>query len=942
MKQLFKLIISLMIGLALLTAVPPLCHASELSKTTETPKASEVSEAAEASESPADTVRVAYFDLGKYYRVDASGVVHSYDRAYLDMINAYTGINFEYVDCGTWAQALEMLERHEIDLVGTMQWTQEREEKYEICDSSYGYTVAELAAPAGSDFIYEDYERMDGLTVGYIDGYVIGDRLKDLMKEKGITFEFKTYQTQQILDEALENGEIDLIACNAHAVHDDWKVVEKFAYAPFYFATWKGNDKLTEAISQAIIRINLHQSDFDDKLMKEYFPVMVNSPFNKEEIDCIEEETSFTIYMDADTKPLVWYDDESHAMQGVLADICEQLEKSTGLHFDLRPQSKGIDSDNATAVTYRTLNYETRSYEGETGVTESILDQPFEMYHKIRNSYHIGGTYRIAIVESRDGIQEYLKMSYPNCTIVEYESPRKCMEALSTDEVDLAFLNIHTAENVLIVEDISEIVALPMSDEIFGIALQFHGENAELLSGIIDKGIRMIDTDEVNESMLRYAMDTSPEVTFRYMVNQHFEIFVAGCLVILLVVFILIGLIVYAGMMKRERNRIHELSGERTDFFARMSHDMRTPMNGILGMLELTDQTSDLEEIRNNTRKAKLSGKYMLSLINDILDLQRLESKKLVLEPQTVYVKDFIDNIVEMIQPSAEQKHIKFVVDNRNINTDSYVKIDQVRVKQVFVNILSNAVKFTPEEGTIETTLECYELKSDAARVSVKIRDTGIGMSQDFIDHNLFKPYSQERNKVTSQYAGSGLGLAIVKNLVELMGGSLKVQSSPGEGSCFTIHLDFQRVDEKTAKETMEEKTDDLADVKRQLKGKHILICEDHELNAEIAKRLLEAVGCKTTVAVNGKEGVEFFEHSEEHSIDLILMDIRMPVMDGLEATEKIRAMERADAATVPIIAMTANAYESDKESSKIAGMNAHLAKPIEVNLLYKTLIECI
>lgn len=291
-----------------------------------------------------------------------------------------------------------------------------------------------------------------------------------------------------------------------------------------------------------------------------------------------------------------------------------------------------------------------------------------------------------------------------------------------------------------------------------------------------------------------------------------------------------------------------------------------------------------------------------------------------------------------MIKPSAEQKQIHFEWDNVNIQEESFIRIDQVRVKQIFVNILSNAVKFTQEFGTIRTSMECLMRRENEARVKVEISDTGIGMSSEFMDKNLFKPYSQELNKVTNRYAGSGLGLAIVKNLVELMGGQIQVKSELGEGTTFTIELTFEVMDENVAKENRQITGSSQEEIRARLSGKNILICEDHPLNAEIAQRLLEAVGCHATIAQDGKQGVEAFLQSELHSFDVILMDIRMPVMDGLEAAAAIRAQEREDAKTIPIIAMTANAYDSDKENCVKAGMNTHLSKPIDVNELYHTL----
>ena len=897
-----------------------------------------------ASETEKKPIRVAYFDLGGYYQKNADGTVYSYDAAYLDMVSQYTGYKFVYVDCGTWDRGLQMLEDHQVDLVGTMQWTQEREDRYEICDANYGYTVAELAAVGDSPLIYEDYEAMDGATVGYMEGYVIRDKLQALMKEKNIHFILKGYKLQSELDQALESGKIDLLAANAHAIRPNWKVIEKFAYAPFYFASWKGNEKLTEDISQAIIRINIHQADFDDELNRAYFPIMINSPYNREEMDCINENKTYTIYFDPNARPLVWYDEDEKEMKGVLVDVCEQLEKTTGLRFDILPKTQENISNEAAGsqlMTYRTLYYlEGKDASVETGVTSSILDQSFELYHRIGEDYQNGGSYSVAMVKDRDGLQDYMQREYPNCRLVEFDTPEECLIQVAQGKVDLAFVNTHIADNFMIADNLNKLTDIPMTEETFGIALQFYGEDAEVLSEIVDKGVKLIDSDTVNEAMLRYAINITPKMSLTYLFQEHLNLVIGCAIAFMLVLIFCVSLVIYAQLMKKERNRMEEINRERTDFFARMSHDMRTPMNGIMGMLELTERTSDLKEIRNNTEKAKLSGQYMLSLINDTLDLQRLESKKLTLEPQMVYVKDFIDNIIEMVTPSAQQKNIHLELKKKNIDEEFYIKIDQVRVKQIFVNILSNSVKFTPDNGTIEVHIEALEKKDHLAQVKIMISDTGIGMTKDFVENSLFKPYSQEHNKVTNRYAGSGLGLAIVKNLVDLMQGSIDVKSEEGEGTTFNICLTLPYVEHAIAQEDKKLKNSNMEEIKLHLKGKHVLICEDHPLNAEIAQRLLEAVGCETTIAQDGKQGVTFFASSPQGTFDAILMDIRMPVMDGLEAAETIRAQDRDDAKTIPIIAMTANAYDTDKENSHKAGMNAHLAKPIDVNELYRTLEE--
>ena len=892
-----------------------------------------------------ETVKVAYFDLGNYYQVNSNGKVKSYDSAWLDMISQYTGLTFEYVNCGTWDKALSMLENHEIDLIGTMQWTQEREDKYAICDTNYGYTIAELAAAEDSNLIYEDYASIQNATVGYIEGYVVYHQLEKLMKEKNLIFQMKSFRTQKELDDALDTGKIDLVAANAHAIHDNWKIIEKFAYAPFYFASWKENSDLTEEISQAIIRINIHQHNFDDDLIKEYFPIMVNSPYNKKELDCINQDKVYHIYLDPRTKPVVYYDAKTNRMQGVLVDVCKELEHTTGLRFDIRPRKEDIhtDSNKDTTVTYRTLYYGTENNASlEMGVTDSILNQNFALYHRIGESYQKEGAYTIAIVKNRDGLLDYLHAEYPQCKLIEYSNPEECMKKLSNRKVDLVFLDTAIAENCMIEDNLNQLTDVPMTEVSFGIALQFHGENAQLLSEIIDKGRKLVSEDIVNESMLNYAMNTTPKVSLQYLLQQHFELVVVWLMVLIIILIICVSLFTYARMMKKERNRMAEINRERTDFFARMSHDMRTPMNGILGMIALSKQSTDLEEIQNNTRKAEQSGQYMLSLINDTLDLQRLESKKLTLEPKPVLTKDFMENILEMIIPTAEQKDILFQVNKKNLRDELYIFIDQMRVKQIFMNILSNAVKFTPKGGTIQADIEVASYENHKAAVRVSISDTGIGMSQSYIEDSLFKPYSQEHNKITGKYAGSGLGLAIVKNLVELMGGSITVKSQVDEGTTFKIYLEIPYLEQKDVAEKVINPVMNMEKIKEILKGRKILLCEDHPLNAEIAKRLLEKMDCEVVIANNGKEGITLYEQSAVNEYDAILMDIRMPVMDGLEAAAAIRDLERTDGKTVPIIAMTANAYDSDRENSEKAGMNAHLAKPIEVNELYQTLAKLI
>ncbi|SHK66804.1 ATP-binding protein [Hespellia stercorisuis] len=379
-------------------------------------------------------------------------------------------------------------------------------------------------------------------------------------------------------------------------------------------------------------------------------------------------------------------------------------------------------------------------------------------------------------------------------------------------------------------------------------------------------------------------------------------------------------------------------SSAKTEFFSRMSHDMRTPMNGILGLVALSEEETSMEILRQNIHKIRQPGEYLLGLINDTLDFQRIESGRMTIEPQIIKGTELLDSVMDMVRQNAEKKGVELRVITENAELDEYVRVDPMRIKQVFVNLLSNAVKFTPAGGTVEFIFESVRRNEMISRDRILVRDNGIGMSPEFLKDGIFQPFSQENNGVSSQFAGSGLGLSITKNLVEMMGGTIEVESELGVGTTFRMEIDFERVDRSVVKDTRQADQKHRADLKDLLKNRRILLVEDQPLNAEIAKRLLERAGCQVVWEQNGKLGVERFQQSPEGWFDTILMDIRMPVMNGLEATETIRGLDRPDAATVPIIAMTANAYDSDVKLSIEKGMNAHLSKPIEPDLLFATI----
>ncbi len=385
--------------------------------------------------------------------------------------------------------------------------------------------------------------------------------------------------------------------------------------------------------------------------------------------------------------------------------------------------------------------------------------------------------------------------------------------------------------------------------------------------------------------------------------------------------------------LKAALHMAEEASNIKSDFMARMSHEIRTPLTAIIGLAEIQKRSEKSTPLcREYAEKTLSSAEYLLSLINDILDMSKIESGKIVLADEPFRSSAMLNEINGMIAPQADQKKINYKVVNCT-ESDFVFRGDETRIKQILLNLLNNAVKFTASGGTVELRYEVLETAGRKARVRFSVSDSGIGISKQFMGQ-IFDPFTQEHDGTITAYQGSGLGLAIARNLARLMGGDITVESQIGQGTVFQTTLCLDLAEEETGWKPQKAGQISRAD----FKGKVFLLCEDHPLNTMVATKLLEAKGAKIIHAKDGRTGARLFEESAVGTFDLILMDIRMPVMDGLTAAKKIRSMDRPDAKTVPIIAMTANAYAEDIEKSREAGMNSHLAKPIEADLLYSTI----
>ena len=399
--------------------------------------------------------------------------------------------------------------------------------------------------------------------------------------------------------------------------------------------------------------------------------------------------------------------------------------------------------------------------------------------------------------------------------------------------------------------------------------------------------------------------------------------------------------------MRRYRDALHEKELEKavleaknaneakTRFLFNMSHDIRTPMNAIIGFSELLEKHIDeKDKAIDYLGKIKSSSNFLLSLINYVLEMARIESGKLVLKKEVGCVTDLIESLIDVFEPGVKKKFITY-----SCETDiqhKYVIGDEIKVREIFINIIGNSVKYTPEGGKISVSVkeESFE-KENYIAYRIIVEDNGIGMSKEYLPH-IFEEFSREHTSTESKVTGTGLGLPIVKSLIDMMGGTIEVESQLGCGTKMTVVLPFELASEK---QILEEKQKEKEKISDSILGKRVLLAEDNELNAEIAMTVLKENGLKAERAANGKQCMEMLKKMPEDYYDMILMDIQMPEMDGYEATKRIRNLDDARA-DIPIVAMTANAFEEDRQKALESGMNAHISKPVDMNMLFKVMAQ--
>ena len=860
-------------------------------------------------------------------------------KEYLQAVAEYANWDYVYVEA-PWSKCVEMVRSGDIDVLLAVSKTDERMGWFNYSSESMGTEMCYLYARGDTSLQFNDFKSFNGLRVGYEAGSTNIETLRAYGKQKGFSVEAVPYETGAAMFQALDAGEVDTVAqTNFYDTPAGHVILAKCGPSPIYIVTSKADPALKNEVDDAMSQLLSFDPSFNASMFKANFGTAASEHvgYTAAELAYLKTKPVVYFYYEQDWKPFEY--ESGGRAAGITPDVIRAIEKDTGIRFQFALTSStqdvysGVSSnpkDVVMAVSYDYL---------WANAHDLRVTQPYVTGSCIRVTKSRDVTPKTVAVVKDGYLASQVAEHYPGLAPADYLTPEACMDAVRRGEADCTFISYYQAINFRNASAYANLSYQPDEDLEQDISLGVTRGSDPALFGILSKSLQRLSAGKIQGILNKDSMLSQP-LSLSLLMRRY----PAQMALLLGFIGVLAGLLAFLLVSSSARQRkseqlaaaklaADEANDAKSEFLSRMSHDMRTPLNGIIGMTYLTSRLDLPEEARGNLRKIDTSSRFLLSLINDVLDMSKAESGKIELHPEPYPPEEFGQYIDAVIRPLCEEKNQTFTAEV-DMPENCVPLMDKLRINQIVFNLLSNAVKYTPEGGEIRYSSHSRLLPDGRLAMHVEVRDNGIGMSEKF-QQTLFDPFTQESRDDNSEIRGSGLGLAITKRLVDLMGGDISVSSEIGKGSVFAVDLTLGCAGEEQsgAAPESEEVRQPAA-----LAGRHILLCEDHPLNQEIARALLTDRGALVEVAEDGANGVSIFSRSSVGYYDAILMDIRMPVMDGYEATRRIRALERPDAKTVPIIAMTADAFADDVQRCTDAGMNGHLAKPIEPALLYDTL----
>ena len=876
------------------------------------------------------TVRVGWLVNNEGFQDGTPGErLSGWGYEYLQTLSYYTpGWKYEYVS-GTFTELMDMLDAGEIDLMPNISYSEERAEKLLYSSNPEGterYYI--YAKPDRDDLSKGDPQALQGLTIGYNPGVMQTTVGQQWLANEGISCTYREFASGGDLFEALANGEVDAIIMNDTISSPDASPMFYVGSSDYYFVVPKSRPDLMDDINSAMAAINRVNPRYNDEVKASYSVQNSGSSSLTGDERAWLKANSNTVTLGYITGKLPYCnEDENGEMEGSLAALATTLHDKFG-------------------ITVKTKAF-TSHKKLEKALSNKTVDVALPIYRDYWLAEQLGyiqsnslGTMSLTVIHSGKDLNKdlqsiactkssivnrrALESLYPTATITECESGNEMFTALATGKISSIIVPSARMETVRDKHDLEayNTSELPRTVEL---SCWISRGNAELL-GIINKGI--INAGESlaasNYSSASYTPQESDTLRFLYRNRAAIATALIGALSISIV------LLIWALWRARnEREKADAANAAKTAFLTRMSHDIRTPLNGILGLIEIEElKEGDLQVARESRAKARVAANHLLSLINDILEMGKIEDRKVTLEHVAFNLEELCDDTLVLCKLRASDCGITLRDNSLPYITGPHMIGSPTHIRQIIINLLDNSIKYNTHGGSVTFNSKTKPLDDGRALFCFSVSDTGIGMTPEFLKH-IYEPFAQEGDDARSKFQGTGMGMPIVKSLIELMGGTIDVTSEVGVGTSFYVEIPLDIDQNPQAHTEPAEKVPNCS-----LAGMNVLLAEDNDLNAEIAQALLESEDVVVTRAANGNEVVDLYLSRPAGSFDAILMDIMMPGMVGYEATHVIRLSGKSDAAVIPIIALTANAFAEDAQAAHDAGMNAHLSKPLDFNKL--------
>ena len=909
---------------------------------------------AAAETAPVKVVRVGSFEDTFNY-VNEKGARKGYGYELLQTLSGYTGWQFEYVTCD-WSDCFEKLENGEIDIMGGISYTEDRAEEMLFSDEPMGvekyYLYADLSR---ADISASDYKTLNGKKVGVLMGTEPEVMLTEWEEKYGLKTEHVNVSNNEDAKQKLANHEIDCFVSLEESFWADLGIstITRVGKSGIYYALNKNRSDLKEELDNAMRALDEAAPFYTADLYKRYFSLDYIPILTGEEKAWLKEHGAIKMGFLTSDSGVSTFDPATGEFTGVITDYIQFAADCLG-NQELEFQLVGYDSKEAELDALKS---------GEIDMIFHFDQSPnlAEEYHfactnttwtsnlmAVTNKQHFNenNVNRIAVPQNKLSLKKYLAFYYPQWEIVDCDTQEDAVKLVKDGQADCFVTGISSENKYSKKYSFYSVPLLNPVKSCFAV----NSGNRSLLS-ILNKTIKAMPVNMLAGALAMYKSSARKVTLSDFIKDNFFMALLVSSIAVAAILLTILKLLRKArkaeAAARKAASDTQELNAKlqvavekaesanhaKSTFLFNMSHDIRTPMNAIIGYADLASRhLDDPAKLKNYMENIQVCGQNLLMLLNNVLDLARIENDKTEMEYSVSDIEKDFRNCVAMFRNQADSKGQTLTVTTQL--QYPYIYADIPHLTEICTNLVSNAVKYTGAGGTIRCDVTQKPSKKEGwCDTVVTVADNGIGMSQEFQKH-IFEPFERERTSTVSKVEGSGIGMGIVKKLVGLMGGTVEVESRIGVGSTFTVTIPCRIASEDETQAKRETNPSD----QKCLCGTRILLTEDNDLNAEIAVELLQEEGCTVDRAKDGVECVDMLEKAANGTYQLILMDIQMPVMNGYDAARKIRGLDDPQKANIPIIAMTANAFTEDRQVALDAGMNDHIAKPINMNVLVPTL----